>query len=191
LTKSIIIISNQGGESVSDQHAEIRQLAARVAKEIYEPMAESLDVNRTPLPKQERLRLGDLGFLGIAHPEKDGGAGAPREEAVAVLAGLARGCRPAAFRVFESTTGPAQVITHLGTEEQRARWLPDIISGRKTMAVAISEPHAGSAATDMRTTAKEVGGKLVINGTKRWISNEIGRASSRERGWMAAHGGRT
>ena len=70
---------------MSDQHAEIRQLAARVAKEIYEPMAESLDVNRTPLPKQERLRLGDLGFLGIAHPEKYGGAGAPLEEALVVI----------------------------------------------------------------------------------------------------------
>src|SRR5690606_39907736 len=85
-------------------------------------MAESLDVNRTPLPKQERLRLGDLGFLGIAHPEKYGGAGAPLEEALVVIEELAKVCRPAAFQVFESNTGPAQVITHLGTEEQRARW---------------------------------------------------------------------
>jgi alkylation response protein AidB-like acyl-CoA dehydrogenase len=156
---------------VTAQYAEIRQLAAQVAREVYEPMAESLDVGRTPLPKEERRRLGDLGFLGIAHPEKYGGSGAPLEEALVVIEELGKVCRPAAFQVFEANTGPAQVITHLGTEEQRERWLPDIVSGEKTMAVGISEPDAGSAATDMRTTAKEVDGKLVINGSKRWISN--------------------
>ena len=156
---------------MTDTYAEIRQLAAQVAREVYEPMAESLDVNRTPLPKEERRRLGDLGFLGIAHPEKYGGSGAPLEEALVVIEELGKVCRPAAFQVFEANTGPAQVITHLGSEEQRERWLPDIISGEKTMAVGISEPDAGSAATDMRTTAKEVDGKLVINGSKRWISN--------------------
>ncbi|WP_166132943.1 acyl-CoA dehydrogenase family protein [Nocardioides ochotonae] len=156
---------------MTDTYAEIRQLAAQVAREVYEPMAESLDVDRTPLPKEERRRLGDLGFLGIAHPEKYGGSGAPLEEALVVIEELGKVCRPAAFQVFEANTGPAQVITHLGTEEQRERWLPAIVSGEKTMAVGISEPDAGSAATDMRTTAKEIGGKLVINGSKRWISN--------------------
>ncbi len=63
------------------------------------------------------------------------------------------------------------MINYLGTEEQRERWLPDIISGEKTMAVAISEPDAGSAATDMRTTARPSGDGYVITGTKRWISN--------------------
>src|SRR5690606_31949928 len=77
----------------------------------------------------------------------------------------------AAFQIFEANTGPSQVINHLGTEEQRERWLPPIITGEKTMAVAISEPDAGSAATDMRTTAKPVDNGFILNGTKRWISN--------------------
>ena len=154
-----------------DEYAEIRQLAAQVAREVYEPMAESLDISRTPISKEERLRLGELGFLGIAHPVEYGGSGAPLEQALVVIEEIAKVCRPAAFQVFESNTGPAQVLTHLGSEEQRRRWLPDIISGEKTMAVAISEPDAGSAATDIRTAAKEVDGQLVINGSKRWISN--------------------
>jgi butyryl-CoA dehydrogenase len=154
-----------------DEYAEIRQLAAQVAREIYEPLAEQLDVNRTPLPREERLRLGELGFLGIAHPEAYGGSGSPLAEALVVVEELGKVCRPAAFQVFEANTGPAQVVTHLGTEDQRRRWLPDIITGEKTMAVAISEPDAGSAATDMRTTAKQSNGQLVINGSKRWISN--------------------
>ena len=156
---------------MTDEYAEIRQLAAKVAREVYEPMAETLDVGRTPISKEEWCRLGDLGFLGIAHPEEYGGSGAPLGQALAVIEEFGKVCRPAAFQVFEANTGPAQAITHLGTEDQKRRWLPNIISGEKTMAVAISEPDAGSAATDMRTTAKEVDGKLVINGSKRWISN--------------------
>ncbi|WP_435742009.1 acyl-CoA dehydrogenase family protein [Nocardioides sp. SYSU DS0663] len=154
-----------------EELAEIRQLAARVAQDVYAPKAEQLDVDRTPISPEQRRRLGELGFLGIAHPEEYGGAGAPLSEALAVVEEFGKVCRPAAFQIFEANTGPAQVITHLGSEEQKRRWLPAIISGEKTMAVAISEPDAGSAATDMRTTAKPTDGGFVLNGTKRWISN--------------------
>ncbi len=161
-------------DSAADQaelHAEVRALAARVAADVYAPMADALDANRTPLPVGERRRLGELGFLGIALPARYGGAGAPLTAALAVIEELGRVCRPAAFQVFEANTGPAQVINHLGTEEQRQRWLSAIVSGEKTMAVAISEPDAGSAATDMRTNAKRTDGGFLLNGAKRWISN--------------------
>ena len=90
---------------------------------------------------------------------------------MAVIEEFAKVCRPAAFQIFEANTGPAQVIQNLGTEEQKERWLPDIIAGAKTMAVGISEPDAGSAATDMRATATREAGGYRLNGTKRWISN--------------------
>lgn len=155
----------------TDEHQEIRALAARVAADVYAPIAQQLDADRTPISPDQRRQLGDLGFLGIAHPERFGGSGAPLSQALAVIEEFAKVCRPAAFQIFEANTGPAQVINHLGTEEQRERWLPAIISGEKTMAVAISEPDAGSAATDMRTSAKPTDGGYLINGTKRWISN--------------------
>ncbi|GLZ11443.1 acyl-CoA dehydrogenase [Actinomadura sp. NBRC 104425] len=150
---------------------EIRELAARVATEVFGPSAEERDAARTPVSEAERRRLGELGFLGIALPERFGGAGAPLPQALAVIEEFAKVSRPAAFQIFEANTGPAQVINHLGTEEQRARWLPPIIRGESTMAVAISEPDAGSAATDMRTRAERVDGGYVVNGVKRWISN--------------------
>jgi len=158
-------------DSHGDTNAEIRALAARVATEKYAPMADELDANWAPLPRAERKRLGELGFLGIALPQRFGGSGAPLSQALVVIEEFGRRCRPAAFQIFEANTGPAQVINHLGTEEQRARWLPDIVTGEKTMAVGISEPDAGSAATDMRTTAKPTDDGFVLNGTKRWISN--------------------
>lgn len=154
-----------------DDYREIRELAAKVANEVYAPIAEELDVARTPISVAQRRQLGDLGFLGIAHPERFGGSGAPLRQALTVVEEFAKVCRPAAFQIFEANTGPAQVLTRLGTEEQRERWLPDIVSGEKTMAVGISEPDAGSAATDMRTTAKRTDEGYVVNGNKRWISN--------------------
>jgi butyryl-CoA dehydrogenase len=158
--------------AVAGEFHEIRELAAKVALEMFEPLAERLDVTRTPVSPEDRRRLGDLGFLGIALPERFGGSGAPLPHALAVIEEFAKVCRPAAFQIFEANTGPAQVINHLGTEEQRARWLPAIISGDKTMAVAISEPDAGSAATDMRTRAELTDdGDYLVNGVKRWISN--------------------
>lgn len=154
-----------------DEHDEIRKLAAKVAHDVYAPIAEQVDVERRPISVEQRRQLGALGFLGITHDEQYGGSGAPVSEALAVIEEFGRVCRPAGFQVFEANTGPAQVIRYLASPEQKERWLPAIISGDKTMAVAISEPDAGSAATDMRTNAKLTDEGYVLNGLKRWISN--------------------
>jgi alkylation response protein AidB-like acyl-CoA dehydrogenase len=154
--------------------AELRELAAmarQVARERYAPRAAAWDTAREPFPHYERRYLGSLGLLGMCLPERFGGSGAPLLHALVVIEELAKECRPAAFQVFEANTGPAQVLALLGTEEQQSRFLPGIIAGETTMALAISEPDAGSAATDMTTRAKSTGGDFTVNGAKRWISN--------------------
>jgi alkylation response protein AidB-like acyl-CoA dehydrogenase len=152
-------------------YREIREVARAVARERYAPRAAAWDQDRTTFPRDERAYLGSLGFLGISLPEEYGGAGRPLIEALVVIEELAKECRPAAFQVFEANTGPARVVSLLGTPEQKERFLPRIIDGSITMAVAISEPDAGSAATDLTTRAKLASGAYTINGTKRWISN--------------------
>ena len=154
-----------------DELQEIRDVAAAVAQNVYGPIAEELDVTRTPISLEQRKALGELGFLGIVHDEQYGGSASPFSHALAVIEEFAKVCRPAAFQIFEANTGPAQVIARLGSPEQRERWLPDIVSGARTMAVGISEPDAGSAATDMKTVARDDGANIVVNGNKRWISN--------------------
>ena len=154
--------------------SELRELAAmarQVARERYAPRAAAWDTAREPFPHDERRYLGSLGLLGICLPECFGGSGAPLLHALVVIEELAKECRPAAFQVFEANTGPAQVLALLGTEDQQSRFLPGIIAGQTTMALAISEPDAGSAATDMTTRAKSTGGDFTVNGAKRWISN--------------------
>ena len=150
---------------------ELAEMARQVARERYAPRAETWDTTREPFPHDERRYLGSLGLLGICLPERFGGSGAPLLHALVVIEELAKECRPAAFQVFEANTGPARVLALLGTQEQQSRFLPGIIAGDTSMALAISEPDAGSAATDLTTRAKYTGGDYTVNGAKRWISN--------------------
>jgi butyryl-CoA dehydrogenase len=155
----------------NEDYRELRGVAAQIALERYAPKAAAWDLERTAFPKDERLFLGKQGLLGISLPEAYGGAGSPLMDALVVVEELAKECRPAAFQVFEANTGPAKVVSLLGTDEQKERLLPPIVRGETTMAVAISEPDAGSAATDLTTTAVACDGGYVLNGAKRWISN--------------------
>jgi len=157
-------------ELTADQ-LEVRASAAKVARDLFEPQALEWDQGRVSFPIDERRRLGELGYLGISLPEEYGGGGAPILDALVVVEELAKVCRPAGFQVFESNTGPAQVVAQLGSEVLKAKYLPGIITGDLSMAVGISEPDAGSAATDMSTKAVREGDHFRINGAKRWISN--------------------
>ncbi len=155
----------------TDDHKQIREVAAAVARERFAPVAARWDEERSPVPLEDRRYLGELGWLGISLPEEYGGSGSPLMDALVVIEELGKECRPAAFQVFEANTGPAKVISLLGTDEQRQRFLPRVVSGDITIAVAISEPDAGSAATDLTTRATLSDGTFTVNGSKRWISN--------------------
>jgi len=124
----------------------------------------------SPLPMTERSRLAELGYLGLTLPREYGGAGAPLADALGVLEEIAKESQIAAFPVFEANTGAARVIDLFGTADQKRRFLPRITSGQAVMAVAISEPGAGSAATDLSTTARLVNDSYVVRGIKRWCS---------------------
>ncbi|WP_233629732.1 acyl-CoA dehydrogenase family protein [Amycolatopsis sp. WAC 04197] len=150
--------------------ADLVKVARQVAEERYAPFAEEWDRERRLLPIEERRFLAGLGWLGIALPERYGGAGGTFRQALAVVEELAKVYPPAAFQVFEANVGPAQHLSRIGTEDQCRRYLPRIIAGELTMAIGISEPDAGSAATDLTTRAVINGDKVVLNGGKRWIS---------------------
>lgn len=163
-------MSRVSSSDTAEQQA-VRELAASVARDRYAPRAAEWDTGRIAFPHEERRHLGSLGFLGISLPEEYGGSGRPLADSLIVIEELARRCRPAAFQVFEANTGPAQVVNLLGTERQKQALLPKVVSGEATIAVAISEPDAGSAATDMTTCATYADGAYTLRGTKRWISN--------------------
>jgi alkylation response protein AidB-like acyl-CoA dehydrogenase len=148
----------------------MRDLAAQIARDVYEPKATGWDQAGNSFPHEERKRLAGLGLLGMTLPEEYGGGNRPLIDALIVIEQIAKVCQLAAFPIFEACTGPARVIHLFGNEEQKARLLPPVASGDKTIAVAISEADAGSAATDMQTAAKFEGDQVVIDGVKRWCS---------------------
>lgn len=155
---------------LTEEQRDLRELAAKVAADRFAPKAREWDQNRTFFPVEERRRLGELGLLGLTLPEEYGGGGRPLIDALIVIEEMAKANPLSAWPVFEASTGPARVIHLFGTEEQRQRILPAVAAGDITIAVTISEPGAGSAATDATTSARIEGDTVVINGTKRWCS---------------------
>jgi alkylation response protein AidB-like acyl-CoA dehydrogenase len=154
----------------SPEQVQLQQTAARLAADVYGPKAMAWDAANTPLPDEERKRLAKLGFLGMGLPEEFGGGDAGLIDSLIVIEELAKRCQVAAFQVFEANTGAARVIELYGTQEQKEVYLPPVIRGEKTIAVAMSEPDAGSAATDLGTMARQTDDGYVINGVKRWCS---------------------
>jgi butyryl-CoA dehydrogenase len=155
---------------LTDEQRDLKNLAAKLAADLYAPHTQEWDRERTPFPVAERRRLGELGLLGLTLPEEYGGGGRPLLDALIVQEEFAKVSPLAAWPVFEASAGPARVIHLFGTEEQRKRYLPRVISGEIIIAITISEPDAGSAATDVTTTARIEGDEVVINGAKRWCS---------------------
>jgi butyryl-CoA dehydrogenase len=155
---------------LQEERLELRALAARIAADRYAPHARRWDDAATPLSQDERHLLADLGLLSLALPVEYGGGGRPLVDALLVIEELAKASPLAAYPVFEACTGPARVIERLGSEGLRQTILPSVASGDVMIAIAISEPDAGSAATDASTTARIDGDEVVINGSKRWCS---------------------
>jgi butyryl-CoA dehydrogenase len=156
--------------ALTDEQQALKDLAARLAADRFAPYARAWDEAASPLPQEERRRLADLGLLGLCLPAEYGGGGRPLMDALIVIEELAKASPLAAWPVFESCTGPARAVELLGSDELRRRVLPSVVAGEQTIAISISEPDAGSAATDLSTTARVEGDEVVINGAKRWCS---------------------
>lgn len=156
--------------ALNEEQLELRALARQVAREQYAPHAITWDRDRTHFPVEERQRLADLGLLALPLPEEYGGGGRPLLDALIVQEEFAKANALSAWPIFEASAGPARVIELFGTEEQRQLFLPPVARGDVTIAISISEAHAGSAATDVRCAAVIEGDRIIINGAKRWCS---------------------
>jgi alkylation response protein AidB-like acyl-CoA dehydrogenase len=155
---------------LTDEQIALRDLAADVARSKFAPLAQEWDRTQAFLPDEMRTLLASLDLIGITLPERHGGGGRPLLDALVVIEEVAKVCQLAAFPIFEASTGPARVIDLFGTDEQQQLFLPPIARGEVTLAVAISEPDAGSAATDMTTSITTEGDEVAVNGMKRWSS---------------------
>ncbi|MCO5184697.1 MAG: acyl-CoA dehydrogenase family protein [Anaerolineae bacterium] len=119
------------------------------------------------------LKAGAMGFLSMDVPEQYGGMGVDdfRFHAIVIEELSRANCNSIGFAIHTDMSVP--YILRLGTEEQKRRWLPDAVDGTGIVAIAMTEPNAGSDLRGIRTTAVRDGGDFVINGQKTFISNGI------------------
>jgi hypothetical protein len=110
--------------------------------------------------------MAGQGLMGITISEADGGQGGTLMDAVIAIEQVAAVCPRSADVVQFGNFGPIRAFAEYGSPAQKARWLPELLAGRMVMSLGMSEPHAGSAATDLATSAKPDGSHYVINGTK-------------------------
>jgi alkylation response protein AidB-like acyl-CoA dehydrogenase len=110
--------------------------------------------------------LAQQGLLGITIPESDGGVGGTLMDAVIAIQEIALVCPKSADIVQAGNFGPIRTFAEYATPEQKARFLPDLLNARKLISLGMTEPDAGSAVTDLTTSAKKDGDSFVINGSK-------------------------
>jgi acyl-CoA dehydrogenase len=127
-------------------------------------------------PEAFRAAIIAGGWLGIAMPEEYGGSGLGITEAAILMHAIARsaGAMSAASSVHINIFGPHPIVV-FGSDEQKQRWLPDVIAGRTTVCLAVTEPDAGLDTGSIRTRAEKSGNGDVVNGRKIWTST-AGRA---------------
>ncbi|MEE9314139.1 MAG: 3-sulfinopropanoyl-CoA desulfinase [Rhizobiaceae bacterium] len=145
----------------------IQSIAKELARD-FAPRAKMWDRDREYCWENVR-DLTAAGIMGMSIPEEYGGLGASYYDVVLVIEEIAKACTLSARIVVEANMGGISAIMAYGSEEQKNFCAPLVLAGDKP-AICITEPGAGSAATQMTTTARKVGNKYIINGTKHWIT---------------------
>lgn len=155
---------------LSDDQRELQAAARDFARAELRPLAEQLERENVPPPRELVKRYADMGFLGINVSEALGGLGLGNLDALIVLEEFAKISSAVAFPIFESMVGPVRAIEHFASDSLKQRVVPQVCAGEMIVAVAMSEPEAGSALTDLKTRAVIATDRVTLNGTKRWCS---------------------
>ena len=155
---------------LTDEQRQLQETARAFATREMTPIARELEENDEPLGRDHVKRYAEMGFLGINVAEELGGLGLGNIEALLVLEEFAKVSPAVAFPIFESSVGPVRAVEHFAGGSLARRIVPRVCSGDMIVAVAMSEPDAGSALTDLKTKARLKGGTITIDGQKRWCS---------------------
>jgi len=155
-------------DTLSADQLAIRDRARALATEVIAPRA--AEVDRTEeYPWDNVAALREAGFTGMTIPTELGGPGRSFLDAVLVIEEMAKVCGVSGRIAVECNMGAISAVMAYGTDEQRKLAADLVLSGDKP-AICITEPEAGSAASEMTTRADQRGSSYVLNGTKHWIT---------------------
>ena len=161
------------------EHGALRQMVREFTAREVEPQAAESDRTETfnlPLFR----RLGALGLLGITVPERFGGSGMDAVAAVIAHEEIAASDPGFCLAYLAHAMLFANNLNQNGSDDQRARWLPDACAGRTVGGMCMTEPSSGTDVLGMHTSAVRDGDHYVLNGAKMWITN--GAVSATELG---------
>ena len=148
----------------------IRSSVESFAQAEIAPRAEEIDVSNE-FPRDLWPRMGELGLLGLTVEEEAGGSGLGYLEHCVAMEEVSRASASVGLSYGAHSNLCVNQIRLNGSDAQRQRYLPKLISGENVGALAMSEPGAGSDVVGMRTRAERRGDRYVLNGSKMWITN--------------------
>jgi len=160
---------------LTDEQQMIQAMAREFAQSEIAPIASEID-REARYPHETVKRMGELGLMGIATPEKWGGAGADTVSYALALIEIAKACGSHAVVMSVNNSLFCDPIYKFGDDTQREKFLRPVASGHEKGCFALTEPQAGSDATNQATLAVRDGADYVVNGRKRFITT--GREST-------------
>jgi len=155
---------------LSEDQLALQAAAREFARGEMLEVAEELERDAAPLSRDWVKKYAGMGFLGINVSTEYGGLGLGNVDAFLVLEEFAKVSSAVGFPIFESVAGPVHALAHFATDSVKQRVIPAVCKGELIVAVAMSEPEAGTALTDLRTKGEIKDDRIVINGAKRWCS---------------------
>jgi len=148
----------------------IRQTARKFSEDRLAPSSIERD-EKEEFPHDAVKEMGELGFMGMMVPEEWGGSGLDTTSYALAMEEISRVDASCGVIMSVNNSLVCYGINKFGTEDQKKRFLRDLATGKKLGAFALSEPEAGSDASNQRTTAVREGDEYILNGTKNWITN--------------------
>ncbi|MFA5832990.1 MAG: acyl-CoA dehydrogenase [Bacteroidota bacterium] len=157
---------------LNETHKMIQETARQFAHVELAPSADERD-EKELFPHEQIKKLGELGFMGMMVPEQYGGAGLDTLSYVIAIEEISKLDASCGVIMSVNNSLVCYGLTKHGTEEQKQKFLIPLATGKKLGAFALSEPEAGSDATNQHTTATRDGDHYVLNGIKNWITNGV------------------
>jgi len=155
---------------LTEEQKMIREMVEKFAREEIGPTARE-NQEKGIFPKEIVQKASELGLMGIAYPPEYGGAGMDFVAYMLAIEQISRYCASTGVIVSAHSSLCVDPIFRFGTEEQKKKYLPDLCQGKKIGCLALTEPGAGSDAGSTKATAKLVGDKWILNGTKQFTTN--------------------
>ena len=153
----------------NDEHILLRDMVRDFAINEIRPHAQNVDTGQ--FPTESIKKMSELGLMGIPWDEKYGGNGMDTIALVIAIEELGKECASTAATMMAHTSLGTTPIAVFGTDEQKAKYLPDLCSGKTLGAFGLTEPNAGSDAGNTQTRAVKKGDGYVINGQKAFCTN--------------------